>query len=70
MPFMRYRIAANRSSVNHLEKKTQPQKKPEGTYICFLSIENQMRPYTDGPDGAERVTRFSVQMLYEGLGRK
>ena len=35
-----------------------------------LTIENQMRPYTDGPDGAERVTRFSVRMLYEGLGRK
>ncbi len=36
----------------------------------MLTIENQMSPYTDGPDGAERVTRFSVQMLYEGLGRK
>ena len=38
--------------------------------VAMLTIENQMRPYTDGPDGAERVTRFSVQMLYEGLGRK
>jgi AcrR family transcriptional regulator len=38
--------------------------------VAMLTIENQMRPYTDGPDGAERVTRFSVQMLYEGLSRK
>jgi AcrR family transcriptional regulator len=38
--------------------------------VAMLTIEIQMRPYTDGPDGAERVTRFSVQMLYEGLGRK
>ena len=38
--------------------------------VAMLTIENQMRPYTDGPDGAERVTHFSVQMLYEGLGRK
>jgi AcrR family transcriptional regulator len=38
--------------------------------VAMLTIENQMRPYTDGPDGAERVTRFSVHMLYEGLGRK
>src|SRR2546428_10629604 len=38
--------------------------------VAMLTIENQMRPYTDGPEGAERVTRFSVQMLYEGLGRK
>jgi hypothetical protein len=36
----------------------------------MLTIENQMRPYTDGPDGAEQVTRFSIQMLYEGLSRK
>lgn len=38
--------------------------------FALIKIENQMRPYTDGPDGAERVTRFSVQMLYKGLGRK
>jgi AcrR family transcriptional regulator len=38
--------------------------------VAMLTIEKQIRPYTDGPDGAERVTRFSVQMLYEGLGRK
>jgi AcrR family transcriptional regulator len=38
--------------------------------VAMLTIENQMRSYTDGPDGAERVTRFSVQMLFEGLGQK
>ncbi len=38
--------------------------------VAMLTIEHQMRPYTDGPDGVENVTRFSVQMLYEGLGRK
>jgi AcrR family transcriptional regulator len=38
--------------------------------VAMLTIEHQMRPYTDGPDGAERVTRFSVQLLYEGLGRR
>ncbi len=37
--------------------------------VAMLTIEHQMRPYTDGPDGAKLVTRFSVQMLYEGLGR-
>jgi AcrR family transcriptional regulator len=38
--------------------------------VAMLTIENQIRPYTDGPGGAERVMRYSVQMLYEGLGRK
>ena len=38
--------------------------------VTMLTIENQMRPYTDGPEGAEMVTRFGVQMLYAGLGRK
>jgi AcrR family transcriptional regulator len=37
--------------------------------VAMLTIEHQMRPYTDGPDGAENVTRFAVQILYEGLGR-
>lgn len=37
--------------------------------VAMLTIENQMRPYTDGPGGAELVTRFSINMLYEGLGR-
>jgi AcrR family transcriptional regulator len=38
--------------------------------VAVLIIERQMSPYADGPDGAERVTRYSVQMLYEGLGRR
>jgi AcrR family transcriptional regulator len=38
--------------------------------VAMLTIENQIRPYTEGPGGVERVTRFSVQMLYEGLSRK
>jgi len=38
--------------------------------VAILTIENQMRPYTDGPDGIERVTSFSMHLLYEGLGRK
>lgn len=38
--------------------------------VAMLTIENQMRPYTDGPDGAEQVVRFSVHMLYHGLVRK
>ena len=38
--------------------------------LAMLIIENQMRPYSDGPDGAERLTRFGVQMLYDGLRRR
>ena len=38
--------------------------------VAMLTIEHQMRPYTDGPGGAEAVTRFGVQLLYEGLGRR
>ncbi len=30
---------------------------------------SSMRPYTDGPDGADKVTQFSIHMLYEGLKR-
>jgi len=37
--------------------------------VAILVIENQMRPYADGPEGAESVARFAVQMLYEGMGR-
>ncbi|MGB8347712.1 MAG: TetR/AcrR family transcriptional regulator [Ktedonobacteraceae bacterium] len=37
--------------------------------VAILVIENQMRPYADGPEGAEYVTRFAVQMFYEGIGR-
>ncbi len=38
--------------------------------VAMLTIENQMRPYTDEPEGVENMTRFSVQLLYQGLGRK
>ncbi len=38
--------------------------------IAMLTIERQMRPYTDGPDGIKNVTSFGIQMLYEGLSRK
>jgi len=38
--------------------------------VAMLTIEHQMRPYTDGPNGADNVTRFAVQVLYDGLGRK
>ena len=38
--------------------------------VAMLTIENQMRPYTDGPDGIDNVTRSSVHMLYNGMGRK
>jgi AcrR family transcriptional regulator len=37
--------------------------------VAILTIEHQMRPYTDGPDGADKVTQFSIHMLYEGLKR-
>ena len=38
--------------------------------VAMLTIENQMRPYADGPDGIDNVTRSSVRMLYNGMGRK
>src|SRR5258708_38875122 len=38
--------------------------------VAILVIENQIRPYAEGPEGIEGVTRYSVQLLYEGLGRK
>lgn len=38
--------------------------------LAMLIIENQMRPYADGPGGSERVTRFTIQMLYDGFARK
>ena len=38
--------------------------------VAMLMIEKQMRPYTDEPEGVENMTRFSVQLLYQGLGRK
>lgn len=38
--------------------------------VAILTIENQMRPYADGPEGAERVARFSIDLLIRGLGRR
>jgi AcrR family transcriptional regulator len=38
--------------------------------LAMLIIEDQMRPYADGPEGRERVTRYSIEVLYGGLARK
>jgi AcrR family transcriptional regulator len=38
--------------------------------LAMLIIENQMRPYADGPEGTERVTRYTIEMLYGGFARK
>ena len=38
--------------------------------LAMLIIENQMRPYADGPEGTERVTRYTIEVLYEGFARK
>ncbi|MEP7288152.1 MAG: TetR/AcrR family transcriptional regulator [Chloroflexota bacterium] len=38
--------------------------------VAMLTIENQMPPFSDGPDGPSQLMRYSVQMLYQGLGRK
>jgi AcrR family transcriptional regulator len=38
--------------------------------LAMLTIEHQMRPYTDGPEGIDRIALFSMQILYDGLGRK
>ena len=38
--------------------------------VAMLTIENQMRPYADGPGGIDNVTLSSVRMLYNGMGRK
>lgn len=37
--------------------------------VAMLTIENQMRPYADGQEGAERMARFSAHLLYDGLKR-
>ncbi|HEV2580106.1 MAG TPA: TetR/AcrR family transcriptional regulator [Ktedonobacteraceae bacterium] len=37
--------------------------------VAMLIIENQIRPYAEGPEGIDNVTRFAIQMLYDGLGR-
>ena len=38
--------------------------------LAMLIIENQMRPYADGPEGTERVTRYTIELLYGGFARK
>ena len=38
--------------------------------LAMLIIEQQMRPYTDGPEGIERVTRYTIEILYGGFARK
>jgi AcrR family transcriptional regulator len=38
--------------------------------LAMLIIENQMRPYADGPEGTERVTRYTIEVLYRGFARK
>jgi AcrR family transcriptional regulator len=38
--------------------------------LAMLIIENQIRPYVAGEGGVERMTRFTMQTLYNGLGRK
>src|SRR5579862_678456 len=37
--------------------------------LAMLIIEQQMRPYADGPEGAERVTRYTIEVLYGGFAR-
>ena len=36
----------------------------------MLIIEQQMHPYADGPEGTERVTRYTIEVLYGGFARK
>jgi AcrR family transcriptional regulator len=38
--------------------------------LAMLIIENQMRPYADGPEGTERVTRYTIEVLCGGFARK
>ena len=38
--------------------------------LAMLIIEQQMRPYADGPEGPERVTRYTIEVLYSGLARR
>lgn len=38
--------------------------------LATLIIENQMRPYADGLEGTERVTRYTIEVLYAGFARK
>jgi AcrR family transcriptional regulator len=38
--------------------------------LAMLIIEGQMRPYADGPEGTEHVTRYTIEVLYGGLARQ
>jgi len=38
--------------------------------LAMLIIEQQMRPYADGLEGSERVTRYTIEVLYSGFARK
>jgi AcrR family transcriptional regulator len=38
--------------------------------LAMLIIENQMSPYADGPEGAERVTHYTIEVIYRGFARK
>jgi AcrR family transcriptional regulator len=38
--------------------------------LATLIIENQMRPYADGAEGTERVTRYTIEVIYRGFARK
>ena len=38
--------------------------------LAMLIIEQQMRPYADGPEGSKRVTRYTIEILYGGLARQ
>lgn len=38
--------------------------------LAMLIIENQMRPYSDGPEGLATLTHFGIETLIQGLGRR
>ena len=38
--------------------------------LAMLISEKQMHPYADGPEGTERVTRYTIEVLYGGFARK
>jgi AcrR family transcriptional regulator len=38
--------------------------------LAMLIIENQMRPYVDGPESTERFTRYTIEVLYGGFAHK
>lgn len=38
--------------------------------LAMLIIENQMRPYVEGVEGTERVTRYTIETLYGGFARR